>query len=313
MGQYDKILVVGATGYIGKFVATASAKLGHPTFALIRPTTLADPAKAGSLAALKSAGVKFLPGELEDQASLVEAVKQVDVVISTVGGAQLHDQLNLIKAIKEVGTIKRFLPSEFGNDATREKVLPPLQGIFDLKIAIQNATKEAGIPYPLVSSNSFAGYFVANLSQADVYSPPKDKAIVYGHAKAYFVEEEDIGVYTIKAALDPRAENKTLFLRPAHNLLSHPELVELWEKKSGAHLHKTQLEDEDLLKKVEEVPFPNNIILAIYYSLYIKGHQSNFEVPHDAVEATHLYPDVEYTTVDKYFDRFLTSTTATAE
>jgi len=36
----------------------------------------------------------------------VEAMKKVDVVISTVGGAQILDQMNIIKAIKEVGTIK---------------------------------------------------------------------------------------------------------------------------------------------------------------------------------------------------------------
>lgn len=60
MGQ-EKILVVGATGYIGKHIAKASAELGHPTFALIRPSTLEDPAKAEGLASLKEAGVTLLP------------------------------------------------------------------------------------------------------------------------------------------------------------------------------------------------------------------------------------------------------------
>jgi uncharacterized protein YbjT (DUF2867 family) len=47
-----------------------------------------------------------LQGSLEDHESLVAAFKQVDIVISAVGGAQLHDQFKIITAIKEVGTIK---------------------------------------------------------------------------------------------------------------------------------------------------------------------------------------------------------------
>lgn len=47
-----------------------------------------------------------MQGSLEDHQSLVAALKQVDVVVSAVGGPQLPDQLKLIKAIKEVGHIK---------------------------------------------------------------------------------------------------------------------------------------------------------------------------------------------------------------
>jgi putative NADH-flavin reductase len=43
--------------------------------------------------------------DINNHESLVAALKQVDVVISTIGTAQLPDQLNLITAIKEVGHI----------------------------------------------------------------------------------------------------------------------------------------------------------------------------------------------------------------
>jgi len=46
-----------------------------------------------------------MQGDINDHESLVAALKQVDVVISTLGTAQLPDQLNLITAIKEVGHI----------------------------------------------------------------------------------------------------------------------------------------------------------------------------------------------------------------
>lgn len=51
---------------------------------------------------------------------------------------------------------------------------------------------------------------------------------------------------------------------------------------------------------------PLNIILAISHSSFVNGDQTNFEIePSFGVETSMLYPDVKYTTVDEYLDRFL--------
>ena len=47
-----------------------------------------------------------MQGDLYDHESLVKAIKQVDVVISTVGHALLADQVKIIAAIKEAGNVK---------------------------------------------------------------------------------------------------------------------------------------------------------------------------------------------------------------
>lgn len=47
-----------------------------------------------------------MQGDLYDHESLVKAIKQVDVVISTVGYMQLADQVKIIAAIKEAGNVK---------------------------------------------------------------------------------------------------------------------------------------------------------------------------------------------------------------
>ncbi|KAK9287580.1 hypothetical protein L1049_016001 [Liquidambar formosana] len=106
MAEKSKILIIGGTGYIGKFIVEASANAGHPTFALVRESTVSNPAKANIIESFKSHGVTFLLGDLYDHESLVKAIKQVDVVISTVGHAQLGDQVKIIAAIKEAGNIK---------------------------------------------------------------------------------------------------------------------------------------------------------------------------------------------------------------
>ncbi|KAI0523976.1 hypothetical protein KFK09_003340 [Dendrobium nobile] len=208
--EKSKILIIGGTGYIGKHIVAASAKLGHPTFVLVRPSSASDPSKIGFFQGLPGAEVKILHGDLNDHESLVSAIKQVDIVISTVGGLQLADQVNIIAAIKETGNIKRFLPSEFGLDPERVTKIEPAASALAPKLAIRQAIKAAGIPYTLVSNNYFAGYSLPTLAQA---SPPIDKITIFGdgNTKGVFVVEDDIGIYTIKAANDPRTLNKKLY------------------------------------------------------------------------------------------------------
>lgn len=60
MAAKSKILFVGGTGYIGKFIVEASAKAGNPTYLLVRDSTLSDPAKSDLINKFKSLGVIFV-------------------------------------------------------------------------------------------------------------------------------------------------------------------------------------------------------------------------------------------------------------
>lgn len=102
----SKILLIGGTGYIGKFIVEASAKAGHPTFLLIRESTLSNPTKSSIINKFKDLSVNFVLGDLYDHQSLVKAIKQVDVVICTVARSHLSDQDKIISAIKEAGNVK---------------------------------------------------------------------------------------------------------------------------------------------------------------------------------------------------------------
>lgn len=304
----SKVLVVGATGYIGQHVVTASTKLGHPTFALVRSTTSSDPAKAALLKSFKDAGATLVVGDLSDNASLVAALKQVDVVISTVGGGQLLDQAKLLTAAKEAGTIKRFLPSEFGNDVDQiELDVEVTKDLFGAKRQIRRLVEQSGIPFTYVSAGSYAGYYLAPIVQ-DAWAPPKDGTLTIfgdGNAKAIFVDEADVGTFAIKAIDDPRTANKQLVIIPKENVLSQNELVALWEKKLGHIFEKEVLGKEAVLKSIGELPFPDNLLRAIKYSIFVKGDQTAFPLGESDVEATALYPDVKYTTVDEYLTRLV--------
>ncbi|KAM7470778.1 hypothetical protein LguiA_008961 [Lonicera macranthoides] len=308
MVEKSKILIIGGTGHIGKFIVEASAKAGHPTFVLVRDSTFSNPSKSSLLDTFKSFGVTFLYGDLYNHESLVKAIKQVDVVISTVGHGQLGDQGKIIDAIKEAGNVKRFFPSEFGNDVDRTNAVEPGKTAFATKARIRRAVEAEGIPHTYVSSNFFAGHSLLTLAQPGAKGPPEEKVVIFGdgNPKAVFNKEDDIGTYTIKAVDDPRTLNKILYIRPPGNIYSFNELVSLWEKKFGKTLEKIYVPEDQVLKKIQESPVPLNVMISIRHAVFVKGDHTNFEIePSFGVEASELYPDVKYTTVDEYFNQFV--------
>ncbi|KAG4386745.1 hypothetical protein GLYMA_11G116900v4 [Glycine max] len=104
--EKSKILVIGATGNLGYNLAEASLMFCHPTFALVRDSSFSDPIKAQKLHSLSQAGATILKGSLEDEASIAEAVRLVDVVICAVSAKQTLHQKLLIRVIKQAGSIK---------------------------------------------------------------------------------------------------------------------------------------------------------------------------------------------------------------
>lgn len=142
--------------------------------------------------------------------------------------------------------LQRFLPSEFGNDVDNSHAVEPAKSVFELKSKVRRAIEAEGIHYTDVSSNCFAGYFLPTLAQPGLTAPRRDKVVILGdgNAKAVYVNEEDIGVFTIKAVDDPRTLNKTLYLRLPANTLSFNEVVRLWEKKMDKTLEKVYIPDE---------------------------------------------------------------------
>jgi hypothetical protein len=61
-----------------------------------------------------------------------------------------------------------------------------------------------------------------------------------------------------------------------------------------------------VLSGFAEAPFPDSVELALFHCVFVKGDHTNFKIePSFGVEASELYPDVKYTTVDEYLDQFV--------
>ncbi|XP_047970791.1 isoflavone reductase homolog [Salvia hispanica] len=312
MGK-SRILVVGGTGYMGRRIVKASLAEGHPTYILRRPEIGMDIEKLQVLLEFKRQGAVLVEGSFSDHQSLVEAVKQVDVVVCTMSGVHFRShnllmQLKLVDAIKEAGNIKRFLPSEFGMDpAQMMHALEPGRVTFDEKMTVRKAIEAANIPRTYISANCFGGYFVGNLSQMGTLLPPKDKVLIYGdgNAKAVFMDEDDIATYTIKSIDDPRTLNKTVYIRPPENILSQRELVQIWENLSGNTLERTSISGQDFLALMKDADYAGQVGLGHFYHIFYEGCLTSFEIGEDGEEASRLYPEVQYKRMDEYLKLYL--------
>ncbi|KAF8400921.1 hypothetical protein HHK36_014224 [Tetracentron sinense] len=306
----DRVLIIGATGYLGRRLVKTSLALGFPTYCLYRPEVASDAEKVQMLIEFKLQGAHLLKGSFEDHESLLSALKQVDVVISAVAGNHFRhailEQLKLIKAIKEVGTIKRFFPSEFGMDVDRmEHAIDPGAYVFADKRVIRRAVEKENIPYTYVSANCCAGYFTASLVQVCNFMPPTDNVVIYGKGdkKCIWNDEDDMAMYTMMAVDDPRTLNKTLYIRPPGNIMTQMEVVKIWEKLIGKELKKTFLSQEEWLGTMDKVPRPVQIGVAHLYQIFFRGDlEFEIEGPH-GVDSNDLYPEHKYVTVEEYLKR----------
>ncbi|XP_048544986.1 isoflavone reductase homolog [Triticum urartu] len=306
--EKSKVLVVGGTGYIGRRIVRASLAHGHRTFILMRPEIGLNIDKLQLLLSFKAHGALLIEASMEDHRSLVAAVKQVDVVVSAISGLQFLLQLKLVEAIKEAGNIKRFLPSEFGIDPARMgHALEPGRITFDEKMEIRRAIEEANIPHTYVSANCFAAFFVPNLSQMRTLLPPKEKVQVYGdgNVKVIFMDEDDVATYTIKSIDDPRALNKTIYLRPPENILSQTELIAKWEKLSGEVLERIPIPSDEFLASMEGTDITNQMAVGHFHHIFYEGCSTNFDIGEDGEEASLLYPEVRCTSMEDYMKRYL--------
>ncbi|KAL9321636.1 hypothetical protein ACSQ67_009689 [Phaseolus vulgaris] len=218
--------------------------------------------------------------------------------------AQLCKDFNHMGVTLVQPVLRRFLPSDFGVEEDRVKPLLPFQAFLDKKRKIRREIEASEIPYTFISANCFGAYFV------NYPVRPYDKSnhtMVYGtgDAKAVLNYEEDIAMYSIKAANDPRTCNRVVIYRPSKNIISQNDLISLWEQKSGKIFLKDFVSEEEIIKLSQTLPSPQNIPVSILHSVFVRGDLMNFELGEDDLEASQLYPDYEYTSIDQLLNIFL--------
>lgn len=158
-----KVLVAGATGYLGQHVVKAFKKKGFRVRALAR--------NAGKLESLSEYIDEIVIGEVTDANSMQKVCKNIDVVFSSIGITKQKDNLtymdvdyqgnkNLLEAAQKEGVAKFIYVSVFNAEKIRD-----LKGI-QAKLKFTEALKRSGLNYVVVYPNGFFSDMLDYLNMA---------------------------------------------------------------------------------------------------------------------------------------------------
>lgn len=224
------VLVVGATGLVGREVCERLSRRGEKVRALVRESSPKE-----KLESLKSSGVEPHAGDLKDPDSLARACRGVDAVISTASSTlsrQSGDsiesvdrtgQLNLVNAAKSA-KVERFIFVSF-------RRAPGLSfPLADAKAAVEQAI--APMNFTTIQASWFMEVW---LSPALGFDYPNRKARIYGPGAApiSWVSSRDVAEMCAVALRHPAAERSTIeFGGP--EALTPLKVVQRFERISGA-------------------------------------------------------------------------------
>jgi nucleoside-diphosphate-sugar epimerase len=156
-----KVLVTGATGFVGGHLTEALRRRGDEVTALAR--------SASKAAALAPLGVRVVPGDLHDRAALQRAAEGQDVVYHVAGvvaarseadfmAANRDGTRNLVEALGQMGTGRLVLVSSMaaagptikGRPLRGDEAPRPVTAYGRSKLAAEQAVTSSALPWTIV-------------------------------------------------------------------------------------------------------------------------------------------------------------------
>jgi uncharacterized protein YbjT (DUF2867 family) len=225
------ILVVGATGILGSEICRQLAVRGDSVRAFVRRTSNTE-----RIAQLETSGAELAFGDLKDPASLRDACRGIDAVLSTASSTlsrqegdsiqtvDRQGQLDLIEAAEAAG-VRRFVLISF--PSAKESF--PLQ---DAKRAVEDRLRKSRMAHVILQPTCFMEIW---LSPALGFDPKNGRAQVCGSGenRISWISLADVAGYAVAAIhAGHAASNKTIELG-GPDALSPLEVVRLSEQLLG--------------------------------------------------------------------------------
>jgi len=291
--NYNVVLVVGASGNLGSKFAKELLKLKRSEVrVLVRSQNASTGEKQELIQELKQLGAQVVEGDVNSVDSLKKALTGVDAVISAVSGETLgQGQLNLLEAVKQTGTIKRFIPSEFGVDLDR--VGKGKFFVLDTKIAFGEKVAQTGIPYTIVSTSIFLTYLISPFMGIDVANAQVQVPGGVGDFKISTTHPDDIAAITARLLYDTRARNAHIQI--ASDTLTWNELISHLESAYGKKFERKAVSEEQLRQGIKTDANPRNVFSQVLLLESLLGNTEN----NHAVNRE-WYPDIKTKKVNEY-------------
>jgi len=260
----ESILVLGGTGRQGGAAARHLLAAGWQVRALVR-----DPATTPALA-LGRAGAQLIRGDLDDVASLREAMRGVHGVFSVqtfmgAGGiaAEVRQGKLVAQTAAETG-VYHFLYSSVGG-AERDSSVPHFQSKWEIECHIRDLNLPATILRP--------AFFMENFS---AYGGPRlvDDTLVLRQAlrpdtALQMVAVDDIGAFTA-LVFDNPDDSRGAALELAGDELTGPQMAAVFGELAGMT---ARFEEQPL----DEVRAVSDDLAAMYEFFNAGGYQANIE------------------------------------
>jgi len=227
-----KILVVGATGVLGRSVVRRLLAAGVAVRALAR-----TPKHAAGLA---NQGAEVVEGDLVDAGSLERACAGTDRVLaaahSLLGrGRYRSDRVDgaghraLIDAARAAG-VERFVYTSAANASHDHPV-----DFFRTKAAIEDYLRTSGIAHVILRPTAFMEHHVHEFNGKSVLATGRARLIGTGEKKRNFVAADDVAQYAVVAlTAEPMPSQPIEIGGPAN--LTNREIAELYARTAGVPL-----------------------------------------------------------------------------
>ncbi len=233
------ILLTGATGKIGRNLATILGERGVPTRALVRDTT-----KAADIAA---AGVELIQGGLTPT-DLDRALTGVDTVYLAVGGTP--DQVELENAVIDGAAragVKRIVKiSVNGADPAAPLTLAKWHGEIEQHLAA------SGVPATILRPNFFMQNFLGSAGsiagEGNLYGASDDGRVA-------FIDDRDIAAVAANVLVGDGHDGKEYVLSGPDSL-SYPEVASTISSATGKPVTYVNLTDNQMRGALLGMQFP---------------------------------------------------------
>jgi len=255
MSPYKTFAIAGA-GNVGLCLLEALIKLkgeGKVDSVVVLTRSEGGNPKANEL------GAKSITVDYSDKASLVAALKGIDVLVSTVGFPGLGGQTKFALAAKEAG-VKLFVPAEYG---------APAIDMGGMKVALRTKCKEIGLPYTLFFVGIFLDIFFGTFMGIDL-----EKGTAHiggtGDEPLTFTAIADIGPYiahVLTTLPADKLEYATILIEGDRGNLN--EIFAEYEKGTGKTIKITHRPDEEMKASLAGNP---GDFASLYYLKAEEGH-----------------------------------------
>ena len=294
-----KLLVVGATGTLGRQVAREALEQDHEVRCLVRNLNKAT--------FLKEWGAELIKGDLCDRETLVPALKDIDAVIDA-ATARITDNLsakqvdwegkiNLIQAAKAAG-IDRYIFFSILNAADHPEV--PLM---DIKRCTELFLAESGLNYTVLQLCGFmqgliAQYAIPILEEQVVWITGESTPIAY-------MNTQDIAKFAVRALEVPATEKQTYPVVGTKAWGAY-EIMNLCERLSGknAKISRVSLSVLGLLRRITRFcQWGQNTADRLAFAEVLASGKP-LDAPMDEVYRTFGLDPQETTTLEEYMEEY---------